>query len=524
MKIRMFLAAGLAAGMALSAFALSAEYLDWARGPAQFLMTKEETAKWKTISTDEDAKAFVALFWARRDPTPDTPRNEFREEFEARAAAADANFGQGKTRGALTDRGRTLILFGKPKKIERAGTQRTPTGMGEEATADASEAEAEAQVWTYDGEDAKTMFAQSRAQIRFVDRYGKSEYTIERGNVDYTKAQQRAVQRAITQPNLTAAPVLTAQAGAAPAGAVTAAASAAPVQTELTTKALQTAVDEFKAAAKSPYNKQSYAMWGEYVTAGGEYFVPVQLYIPKSAGLTATQNLTFFGVVQDESGKNVSAFEAPATLTASKDDYFVDRSLLSLPAGKARGYFGLAENGKPLTIAATDMQLAGTIDKAAPGSSQLVLANNVYALSAAQRADDPYSFGGLKVVPKGDRTFRPADDLWYFVELRNPGIPEVGPDTPVAVNGSETPALAPRVQIKIDVEGTDSTGKKIKMVAPPREVEAVPVKGVPGHYGIGNSIPLATFKPGDYTFTVKVIDTVRKSSYTLSDKFTVVPQ
>ena len=48
------------------------------------------------------------------------------------------------------------------------------------------------------------------------------------------------------------------------------------------------------------------------------------------------------------------------------------------------------------------------------------------------------------------------------------------------------------------------------------------IKGVPGHYGLGNAIPLESFKSGEYTFTVKVIDTVKKASYTLSEKFTVV--
>ena len=76
MRLRTYLAALAVSALALNAFALSAEYLDWGRGPAQFLMTKEEAAKWKTIASDDDAKAFVALFWARRDPTADTPRNE----------------------------------------------------------------------------------------------------------------------------------------------------------------------------------------------------------------------------------------------------------------------------------------------------------------------------------------------------------------------------------------------------------------------------------------------------------------
>ena len=296
-------------------------------------------------------------------------------------------------------------------------------------------------------------------------------------------------------------------------------ASAAEPQTELTTAALQKAIDEYKASPKK--EQTAYAAWGEYVTAGGEYFVPVMLYIPKSSDLIVSANATFFGVVQDESGKNVHAFEVPAKVTATKNDFYVDRSLIGLPAGRHRGYFGLAENGTVLTLVSADMGLAGKLDKDAAAVSGLILSNNVYPLSEMQQPADPYAFGGLKVVPKADRTFTVADELWYFVELRNPGVVEPGPTDAVPITGG--PVTGPKVQIKIDIEGTDAAGNKKKLTAPPREAEAVEIRGVPGHYGVGSAIPLATFKPGEYTFTMKVIDTVRKSSYTVSDTFRVLP-
>jgi GWxTD domain-containing protein len=527
--LRTYLAALAVSALALNAFALSAEYLDWGRGPAQFLMTKDEAAKWKTITSDDDAKAFVSLFWARRDPTVATPRNEYREEFERRVAAADKNFPSDKKRGALTDRGKILILFGQPKKIERAGGQRESalpgmdrTGSTTNTTADAfggtgSTERTAAQIWSYEGDDARTLFGQARAPLRFVDQQGKSDYILERGGPDVSSAQQKAITRSLTQPNLTAAPNFAA--AAAPAAMAMPVPDLPPAMpTELTTESLKAAVAEMKAAKTNPWEKKGYLSWGEYVTAEGEYFVPVQLYVPKSAGLSASQSLTFFGLVQDENGNNVAAFEQPAKLTVSKDDFFADRSLTALPAGKYRGYFGLAENGKPVSMASADMQLAGTIDKDATAVSPLILSNNVYPLAEAQNPDDPHAFGGLKVVPKSDHTFRTSDELWYFVELRNPGLSE-----PAAADGAAAVPVSPKIQVKIDVDGVEKEGgKKIRRPAAPREVDAMELKGVPGHYGLGNSIPLASFKPGEYTFNVKVIDTIKKASYTLSEKFTVV--
>lgn len=538
MRLRTTLTAIAVAALALNVFALSAEFLEWGRGPAQFLMTKEEAAKWKNITSDDDAKAFVALFWARRDPTPETPRNEYRDEFDRRVAAADKNFQADKKRGALSDRGRALILFGQPKKIERTGTDRrsalpgmsgagtqssSATSATDSFSAGGADDETAGQVWTYEGDEARTYFNQARAPIRFVDRNGKNDFNLERGGPDFTSASNRAIAKSIVNANLTVAPTF-GGAAAAPvaAAAVPIAEPAVVIQTELTTESLKAAVTEMKAATKNLYENKGFASWGQFVTAEGEYFVPVQLYVPKSADISATQNLTFFGVLQDDTGKNVLAFEEPAKLTASKDDLFVDRSLLAVSAGKYKGVFGLAENGKPLAMVTADMELAGTIDKAAAGISPLLLSNNVYALAEAQRPTDPYAFGGLKVVPKGDRTFKRSDELWYFLEMRNPGMSGAAaiPADPAAA--AAAPTGTPKVQVKIDVEGTDTAGNKIKRPAPPREVDTIELKGVPGHYGVGNAIPLESFKPGDYTFTIKVIDTVSKASYTLSEKFKVI--
>ncbi len=515
MNIRITLIAAMLAVFAVSAFALNSEHTEWGKGPAQHLMTKEEIAQWKAIKTDEEADKFIALFWARRDPTPQTPRNELREEFENRVRGADASFKSRSARGALTERGRALILYGAPKRIEHSGGQ---AGSGASAIPDPNSPQnvenTETYIWTYEGDEAKKYFTQPRVQIRFSDRLGNADFRAERGGVDLAAAQQRAIAAFLTQPNLTEAPTFTAAAPqqATPAVPVAQVAPAAPaVQTELTTEALKNAVAEFKKSGKTA--GPIYVTTGEYVTTDGVTYAPVSVYLPKAA---PGANATFFGVVEDASGKSVFAFEEPAKAHESKGDYFVDRSL-TLAGGKYRGYFGIADGDK-ISVVAGDIDVNGALDKGATAASQMILANNVYVLEAAQAATDPYAFGGMKVVPKGDHVFKTSDDLWYFIELRNPGVADAGTATDATVQV----APGPKLQVKLDVEGTLEGGKKSKMAAPPMEVAAVPIKGVPNHYAVGNSIPLATFKPGDYTITAKLIDTVKKTSYTFTDKFKVV--
>ena len=517
MKIRLLIAGTCALLVASAVLAVSFEHIDWFNGPVQFIMSKEEIAKWKSLKTDDEAKAFIALFWARRDPTPDTPRNEAREMFEARVQWADKNLMDGgKLRGAMTDRGKTFIIYGQPKRIERSSAERVPAyDLSGRLQKDEGLSDNWVQ-WIYEGEDVKNIFLVPRATIRFIDRMGTEEFKVERGSVDLVAAQSRAIALSILSPELTVAP---SYASAAPPPAP--APPAAPTVTALTTPALATAVSDFKAAATNPFDKKAYATWGEYVTPQGEYFVPIMLYVPKNSGITGDQDVTFFGVVEDESGRRVLAFEQPARLSGAKDDLFVDKSLITLPAGRHRGIFGIARDGQPLAIASTDMTLAGSLDKDAAAVSQLLLSNFVAAEQTSTKPTAPFSFGGVKVVPKADRTFTTADELWFFFALRNPGVAEAIAASEASATGA-APEAKPKIQVKMEVAGQGPDGKPIKRSAPPREMDAVPMKGVPGHYGIGSAIPLDSFKPGDYTLTLKVMDTVKKTSYTLSESFKVV--
>ena len=104
------------------------KYKDWEKSPEYaYLATDDEKKEWKKIASDQDAEKFIALFWARRDPDLKTPQNEFRERFEALVKKADELFPLGRKRGALTERGKALILIGPPKAIATGPTLRVDT-------------------------------------------------------------------------------------------------------------------------------------------------------------------------------------------------------------------------------------------------------------------------------------------------------------------------------------------------------------------------------------------------------------
>ena len=89
----------------------------WLDEDVSYIITNEERAAFKALKTDEEREQFIEQFWLRRDPTPDTVDNEFKEEHYARIAYANERFASGIP-GWKTDRGRIYIIYGKADEIE----------------------------------------------------------------------------------------------------------------------------------------------------------------------------------------------------------------------------------------------------------------------------------------------------------------------------------------------------------------------------------------------------------------------
>ena len=104
----------------------------WLDEDVSYIITNEERAAFKALKTDEEREQFIEQFWLRRDPTPDTVDNEFKEEHYARIAYANERFASGIP-GWKTDRGRIYIIYGKADEIEShpsGGTYNRPIEEG----------------------------------------------------------------------------------------------------------------------------------------------------------------------------------------------------------------------------------------------------------------------------------------------------------------------------------------------------------------------------------------------------------
>ena len=98
---------------------------DWLEGPIRYIITKQEIKTYKSLKTEQERANFIDLFWRRRDPTPKTEYNEFKEKFRNRSLDADRLYTESTVPGWRTDMGKVYILVGPPDEMVR---DRVPRG------------------------------------------------------------------------------------------------------------------------------------------------------------------------------------------------------------------------------------------------------------------------------------------------------------------------------------------------------------------------------------------------------------
>jgi GWxTD domain-containing protein len=117
---------------------------DRIRREISYVATKSEIEAFDAMS-DEDKPIFVELFWKKRDPTPQTEENEYKDTFYERFEYAETYFSTPFLSGADTDMGYIYIKFGSPEDITRE-----PGGLPSEVDYDTSTWQGEPfEVWEY---------------------------------------------------------------------------------------------------------------------------------------------------------------------------------------------------------------------------------------------------------------------------------------------------------------------------------------------------------------------------------------
>ena len=136
------------------------EHEKWLNEDVVYIIDDAERAAYLGLKTDEERNDFIQSFWDRRNPTPGSSTNAFKEEHYRRIAYANQHFAGDGIEGWRTDRGHMYIVYGPPDEID-SHPQSSDSAFGKE-------------LWLYrhlEGLGDNLSFS-------FVDRTGSGDYRL----------------------------------------------------------------------------------------------------------------------------------------------------------------------------------------------------------------------------------------------------------------------------------------------------------------------------------------------------------
>ncbi len=490
-------------------------YTEWRQGPAQILMLPAEEKAWEKVSTNQEAEDFIRLFWAKRDPTPGTAVNEFRREFEQRAAYANEKFASEEEIGALTDQGRVFILLGPPRRIQRSGASAsstggdfgstdsaiggggsvsTGTGSGTFSRGGATERMglASEERWVYEGDEKPDFIKKHRHTVRFLTKPGTDEVELRSGDLALGFMGE-AKRQAITQPDLTVADLADMAPAAEGSGAGGVAGEAGGVtvwmgETVDDVSALRAALEGEAGGAGMHLDT------GAFQAGDGRWIIPYQVSAEGTDGDTAS----VVGELVDAGGETVAAFRHEQSWTESKSQK-IAKDTLVVPPGDYELRIGVEQGDGSVAWASSEkVQVPEAGDDY--WLSELIFSEDVHPMSEAQQMLEPYAWQGIVVVPKGDRSFQQGTVMWFYTHACNPQLTADG---------------KPSLRVTAKVEG------------PTAMRDAVPVQ--PARAGdncwvIATGLDLVPdrFPPGEYEMTLQVRDSEGGTTLQSKEDFQVV--
>ena len=457
---------------------------DWSKSPEAYFLTSEEKQEWRTLRTRESRLGFVDRYWLKRDPSPGTPANEFRDLVRARIATADARYRMNKRVGSRTNQGFVFIVFGTPAITQELHAPPPPpprnpavgslNSPSRQAPASFSEGVETTHTWIYDHERTPRLveaIGVPSLTVRFVVEPHRNRDEIQNPGL-VNEYHEKLARKTIVNPDLV--PVASA-AGASPAPATAAAPSIATMPLSAATRAIleKAPPQGFPGDEQKPVFGSA-VLWG----AHAEPETLVWAFLPESL---AAGKLTLHALVRPEAGgRDTFAGSEPAPVsdalpTASRGRVVLRR--FELPPGNYSASLALTtEEDKQVAAAALPVRVPA-LDKELAVSSLLVAAG----VAPPEKPGGSFGFGSVEVLPRADASFSRSESLWYFVQL---------------ANVSDAEGITQELRLR---KGTQDVA-----VRPAARAELEQL--APGRYAFGYEIPLSGLEPGSYVLYLTVRD------------------
>ncbi len=506
---------------------LKGVYKKWVDEDVRWIITDQEMQAFKSLGNDEERDQFIENFWLRRNPNPDSPDNEFREEHYARIAYANEHFAAGKP-GWKTDRGHIYIAFGKPDNIDSHPSGGNYERPMEEGGGNTSTFPFE--IWHYRYLEG----IGDNIDVEFVDSCMCGDYhmTIDRSEKDALKHTPGAGQTLYEQMGMAK------QADRMSGGLEQLGTGPMSQQQQskqfdrLDTYAKLTAPPVIKFKDMESFMTTSKILTGppflfdvrtDYVKVTNDtILVPMTLQI-KNSDITfinkdgvAMGTVNILGRVSNLNHKAIQTFEdtvavqVPSELLARKrNDASVYWKALPLRPGLYKIDIVIKDVNNPDHIGRWQRSLnVPRYDDDRLASSSLILAGSMERVPSRDIGAGNFVIGDTHIVPRvptsiaSPVTFHRAQSLNFWMQVYNLGIDEKSKQ-----NGAT-----------IEYQILDLATNKAVL-----QTQELTVKTNPNadQFTIEKSLPLASLQPGKYQVNIKVNDGVTKQQIAESAPFIV---
>jgi len=500
---------------------LETPYKKWLNEDVAYIISNEEKQAWKRLATDDERQQFIEQFWLRRDPTPDTEENEFKEEHYRRIAYANEHYASGIP-GWKTDRGMIYIKYGPPDEIEdhsSGGTYERPMeeGGGETSTYPF-------QQWRYrylEGIGTNVI-------IEFVDPTMSGEFHMTMDpsekdallyvpNAGLTMSEQMGMSTKTDRFNRTDGTHLGTGNQPLPESMneFTRLEQFAKLQAppKVKFKDLDAVVSSNIRYNTLPLKVQADFMRITDSTVLAAITVQLQRkdlqFQQKDNVSTATVNI--YGRITSIAGRVVNYFEDTVTVPVPSDllgkaieGSNIYQKAIPLPPGMYRLNVVVKDIvGGNMTTYPMALNVPHFEDEKL-ASSSLIFADLIEKVPTRSIGTGQFVIGDTKIRPRLSDTFDRTEKLGIYMQLYNFG-PDEKTNKP---NGS----------IQYEITKTGTTDKPVLDYT--EEVNQIPGASS-AQVTVEKLLPLASLDPGQYTLTMKVVDKNRNQTLTPTANFTV---
>jgi GWxTD domain-containing protein len=507
---------------------LKGPYKTWLNDEVPYIISDDERKAFMNLSNDEERESFIENFWLRRNPNPDSPENEFREEHYRRIAYANEHFAAGKP-GWKTDRGHIYIAYGAADSIDShpsGGMYERPMeeGGGETSTFPF-------EIWHYRYLEG----IGENVDIEFVDtcQCGDYHFTIDRSEKD---ALLHVPGAGLTQyeemnhsdktdrfkgngiESLGTGPMGDYQQGKEFDRIEMAAKLFAPPPVKF--KDLDAFVTEHKVLTGPPF---PFDVRTDFVkVTESTDMVPITIQIRNRDITFVTKDgvskgvVNILGKVTTIMHKTVQTFEntvevpVPAELLEKTLDrrsvYWV---ALPLPPGLYRLDIAIKDVNNPdhIGIYGRGIEVPVFNDEKL-GASTLILADEMYTVSSRQIGSGNFIIGNTFVRPRVSAnpatpvSYHRNQDLNFWMQVYNLGIDEASKSNSATVTYQISDAATNTVILEKQLESKDLGAHSDQLT-------------------VEKTLPMAGLPPGKYKVTVKINDAISKQEIAQSAPFVV---